>query len=73
MPLNLKNWMAHAFAIFYGTFFIYHTFLQSFACFRRGSYEEPQLSEGFQEIVKVNFVPYFKDKKEEKLYFSFLL
>ncbi|XP_065207396.1 uncharacterized protein F21D5.5-like [Planococcus citri] len=35
--------------------------------------EPPDLSEGFTEIVRVNFVPKFKNDEEEKLYFSYLL
>ena len=39
----------------------------------RSSFEEPRIAEGFQEIVKVNFVPHFDNKKNEKLYFSYLV
>ncbi|XP_052286943.1 bifunctional polynucleotide phosphatase/kinase-like [Dreissena polymorpha] len=39
----------------------------------KGKYHEPTLSEGLKEIVKVNFVPKFKDKKMEILYRNFLL
>lgn len=36
-------------------------------------YEEPTKSEGFQEILKINFWPTFKNPKLEKLYKLFLL
>jgi bifunctional polynucleotide phosphatase/kinase len=36
-------------------------------------YVEPSTKEGFSEIVKVNFVPKFKSKDEEKLYKMYLL
>lgn len=36
-------------------------------------YEEPSMSEGFTEIVNVNFVPNFSSKKEETYYRYFLL
>lgn len=39
----------------------------------RSKYEEPQLKEGFDEIVKVNMVPKFKDSNHKKLYNMFLL
>lgn len=32
------------------------------------NYEEPTLEEGFSEIVRVNFVPKFKSKREKELY-----
>ncbi|KAI8481654.1 hypothetical protein Bbelb_405720 [Branchiostoma belcheri] len=37
----------------------------------RKKYVEPQLSEGFDEIIKVNFVPKFEDKKLEAMYRQF--
>ena len=39
----------------------------------RTKYTAPELSEGFKEIVKVNFVPKFADKEQKKLYMQFLL
>ncbi|XP_062616591.1 bifunctional polynucleotide phosphatase/kinase-like [Saccostrea cucullata] len=33
----------------------------------------PELSEGFKEIVRVNFVPKFKDSENERLYKQYLL
>lgn len=40
--------------------------------FYRSSYEEPSCEEGFEEIVKVNFIPRFKDEKIKELYLQFL-
>ena len=40
--------------------------------FDRSSYEEPSYEEGFEEIVKVNFVPNFKDDCIKELYMQFL-
>lgn len=40
--------------------------------FDRSSYEEPSYEEGFEEIVKVNFVPKFKDDCIKELYMQFL-
>ncbi|XP_065210955.1 uncharacterized protein F21D5.5-like [Planococcus citri] len=37
------------------------------------SMEPPDLSEGFTEIVRVNFVPKFNNDEEEKLYYTYLL
>ncbi|XP_065205524.1 uncharacterized protein F21D5.5-like [Planococcus citri] len=37
------------------------------------SIEPPDLSEGFSEIVRVNFIPKFKNDEEEKLYYTYLL
>lgn len=39
----------------------------------KSSFEEPQLDEGFEDIVKLNFAPCFDDVEMEKLYFSYLL
>ncbi|KAK8390442.1 hypothetical protein O3P69_010254 [Scylla paramamosain] len=39
----------------------------------KSKYVEPTLKEGFHDIVKVNFIPHFKNKSEEKLYRMFLL
>ncbi|KAF2356691.1 Polynucleotide 3'-phosphatase [Trinorchestia longiramus] len=36
-------------------------------------FEKPEKSEGFTEVVTVNFVPKFKDETEEELYRMFLL
>ncbi|XP_060852447.1 LOW QUALITY PROTEIN: uncharacterized protein F21D5.5-like [Rhopalosiphum padi] len=36
-------------------------------------FQEPSKSEGIDEIVKINFVPHFKDPDHEKLYKMFLL
>lgn len=38
----------------------------------KSSYEEPSCEEGFEEIVKVNFIPRFKDEKIKELYLQFL-
>lgn len=38
----------------------------------KSSYEEPSCDEGFEEIVKVNFIPRFKDEKIKELYLQFL-
>lgn len=39
----------------------------------KSKYVEPTLQEGFQDIVKVNFVPHFKNNSDEKMYRMFLL
>lgn len=39
----------------------------------KSKYQQPEISEGFSEIVKVNFVPVFKNKKEETLYRQYIL
>lgn len=36
-------------------------------------YQDPELSEGFQNIVKIQFSPQFDDQEKEKLYKMFLL
>lgn len=41
--------------------------------FSRSKYKEPNLNEGFTEIVKINFVPKFKSKHEEALFKKFLI
>lgn len=41
--------------------------------FCSNKYKEPLLSEGFEEIVRVNCVPQFADKKDEQLYRKHLL
>uniref|UniRef100_A0A6B0VDF1 Putative polynucleotide kinase 3' phosphatase n=1 Tax=Ixodes ricinus TaxID=34613 RepID=A0A6B0VDF1_IXORI len=38
----------------------------------RSKFKEPELSEGFSEILKINFVPQFGDPEDEKLYRLFL-
>lgn len=38
----------------------------------KSSYEEPSYEEGFEETVKVNFVPKFKDDCVKELYMQFL-
>jgi len=43
------------------------------AFYFRSKYKEPQLSEGFSEIVHVNFVPKFENAEAEKLYSMYLL
>ena len=40
--------------------------------FCRSAYEEPSCREGFEEIVKVNFIPRFKNEKIKELYMQFL-
>lgn len=40
--------------------------------FDRSSYEGPSYEEGFEEIIKVNFVPKFKDDCIRELYMQFL-
>ncbi|PRD32965.1 UNVERIFIED_CONTAM: Pnkp [Trichonephila clavipes] len=43
-------------------------------CFTyRSKYKEPSMKEGFSQLVKVNFVPKFKSKHEEKLFRRFLI
>lgn len=37
------------------------------------NYVEPSIEEGFSEIVRVNFVPTFKDEREKSLYEMYLL
>ena len=54
------------------------TFTIIFMCnwlifFFRKKYIPPEKKEGFSEIVKVNFVPKFKDTKLEDLYKKFLI
>ncbi|XP_071529360.1 uncharacterized protein F21D5.5 isoform X1 [Panulirus ornatus] len=39
----------------------------------KSKYNEPNIKEGFDDIVKVNFIPKFRTAKEEKLYRMFLL
>ena len=39
----------------------------------RSKYVEPTVKEGFDEIVKVNFVPKFRTAKDEEMYKMFLL
>jgi len=36
-------------------------------------YQEPTLAEGFKDLVKVNFVPQFRNEADEKLYKMYLL
>lgn len=38
----------------------------------KSSYEEPSCGEGFKEIVKVNFLPKFKDERIKELYMQFI-
>ena len=40
--------------------------------FDRSSCEEPSYDEGLDEIVKVNFIPKFKDENVKELYMQFL-
>lgn len=37
------------------------------------NYQEPSLDEGFTEIVRVNFMPQFKDERDKCLYGMYLL
>lgn len=39
----------------------------------KNKYKEPELKEGFQEIVKVNFVPSFENDESKRLYSMHLL
>ncbi|XP_055625506.1 uncharacterized protein F21D5.5 [Toxorhynchites rutilus septentrionalis] len=39
----------------------------------KSKYQEPSVGEGFQEIVKVNFVPKFESDADERLYKQYLL
>lgn len=39
----------------------------------RGKFKEPTLKEGFQQIVRVNFIPEFDDPEHEKLYKMYLV
>lgn len=43
-----------------------------FTSFRK-HYEVPTVAEGFTEVVKVNFLPKFKDVKDERLYRMYLV
>lgn len=45
-----------------------HVFMHS-----RSKLVEPNLSEGFAEVVKVKFIPEFQNKEMEDLYFLHLL
>ncbi|KAJ7370555.1 hypothetical protein OS493_031561 [Desmophyllum pertusum] len=38
----------------------------------KSSFEEPSCDEGFEEIVKVNFIPKFKEERIKELYMQFL-
>jgi len=38
----------------------------------KSSYEEPSCNEGFEELVKVNFILKFKDEMIKELYMQFL-
>lgn len=38
----------------------------------KSKYQEPTLKEGFTEILKINFIPKFKNEKEEMMYKKFL-
>lgn len=38
----------------------------------KSKYQEPTLKEGFSEILKINFIPNFKNEKEEMMYKKFL-
>lgn len=38
----------------------------------KSRYQEPTLKEGFSEILKINFIPKFKNEKEEMMYKKFL-
>lgn len=37
------------------------------------SLQAPSLSEGFQSIVRVNFIPEFESEDEKKSYFQYLV
>ena len=39
----------------------------------KSKYEEPTLSEGFAEIVRVNFIPVFQYEEHRTLYYMYLL
>lgn len=39
----------------------------------RKNFQEPSTAEGFDEVVRVNFVPKFDDRRLENLYFMYLL
>lgn len=39
----------------------------------RKNYQEPEMSEGYTQILKIPFIPKFSDKSLEKLYRTFLL
>lgn len=39
----------------------------------KSKYKDPQLSEGFQEIIKINFKPKFSNQQHERLYKMYLL
>lgn len=44
----------------------------SFHFFRK-YYEEPTVAEGFDEVVKVNLIPNFKNAQDEILYKMYLV
>lgn len=39
----------------------------------KSKFEEPELKEGFEQIVRINFLPKFDNSANETLYKSFLL
>lgn len=52
---------------------LFRKFKITFIYYCRSKYEEPSLAEGFADIVKVNFVPIFKNSEMERIYKLFLL
>lgn len=41
--------------------------------FYNSNYVEPSLKEGYEEIKKINFIPTFEDKNQEKDYYSYYI
>ncbi|XP_064610929.1 bifunctional polynucleotide phosphatase/kinase-like isoform X2 [Liolophura sinensis] len=39
----------------------------------KSKFEEPSVSEGFTQVIKINFVPKFTDLSHEKLFFQYLM
>lgn len=62
--------MKSVFSSFLLFFHIVVIFFVSFSF--RSLYEEPSCDEGFKEIVKVNFLPTFKEERIKELYMQFL-
>ena len=41
--------------------------------FYNSNYSEPTLSEGYEEIKKINFIPSFDEKSQEDEYYSYYI
>ncbi|VDO71136.1 unnamed protein product [Heligmosomoides polygyrus] len=51
---------------------VLHTYICALCVHRCVSFQKPELSEGFDSIVHVNFVPSFESEEHEKLYRQYL-